>query len=215
LLALGNTMIQALTMRSCSAALAALLCLSPMAQAANVPLDGSWQGSVQVRFDARVGQTRVLGPAAHEACFALSLPQEWRSQTGGLDTRLKAVFSNAELEVSMRPAHELRGLPQPDLASRDAALLQRDYENLLGRPAQSISLASLSTGATRWSATWIDAHLPSGAQGMTVETLIVPLSSDWVLELSLTNVEEKGQYETLMKAILTSLKVQRGPACAV
>jgi hypothetical protein len=208
-------MIHALTMRSYPVALAAMLCLSSMTQAANAPFksSGPWQGSVQVRFDARTGQTRVLGPVAPEACFALSLPQEWRSQTGGLDTHLKAASSNAELEVSLRSAYELRGLPQPDLASRDAALLQQDYENLLGRPAQSISLASLAAGASRWSATWVDAHLPSGAHGMTVETLIVPLSSDWVLELSLTNVEERAHYEALMKAMLTSLKVQRGPAC--
>ncbi|MGO4386699.1 hypothetical protein AB4Y85_04110 [Microvirga sp. 2YAF29] len=209
-------MIYALTMRSCSATLAVLLGLSPMALAANASPNSSdpLQESVQVRFDARMGQTRVVGPAAPESCFALSLPQEWRSQTGGLDTRLKAVFSDAELEVSLRSTHELRGLPQPDLVSRDAALLQQDYESLLGRPAQSVSLASLSTGATRWSATWVDHHLPSGPQGMTVETLIVPLSSDWVLELSLTNVTEKSRYEALMKAMLTSLKVQRGPACA-
>jgi hypothetical protein len=208
-------MIHALTTRSRLAALAAMLSLSPMAQASNASPNGSdpLQENVQVRFDARSGQTRVVGPAAPEACFALSLPQEWRSQTGGLDTRLKAASSNEELEVSLRSTHELRGLPQTDLASRDAALLQQDYESLLGRPAQSVSLASLSTGATRWSATWVDHHLPSGPQGMTVETLIVPLSSDWVLELSLSNVEEKVRYESLMKAMLTSLKVQRGSAC--
>ncbi len=208
-------MIHALTLRSHLAAIAALLGLALMAQAADASPNDSdpLQESVQVRFDARVGQTRVVGPAAPKACFALSLPQELRSQTGGLDTRLKAAFSDAELEVSLRSAYELRGLPQSDLASRDAALLQQDYENLLGRPAQSVSLVSLSTGATRWSATWVDQHLPSGPQGMTIETLIVPLSSDWVLELSLTNVAEKARYEALMKAMLTSLKVQRGPTC--
>lgn len=208
-------MIQAPTMRSCMAALTALLSLSPMAQAANAPANGTdaWQETVRVRFDARTEQTRVVGPVDPRACFALSLPKEWHSQTGGLDTRLKAASSDAELEVSLRPAHELRGLPQPDLASRDAALLQQDYENLLGRPAQSVSLASLSSGASRWSATWVDDHLPSGAHGMTVETFIIPLSPDWVLELSLSNIDEKDRHEALAKAMLTSLRVQRGPAC--
>jgi hypothetical protein len=215
LLALRIAMFNVLTTRPCSAVLAIMLGLSTIMQAANASPNGSdpLQESVQVRFDAVSGQTRVVGPAAPEACFALSLPQEWQSQTAGLDTRLKAALSEAELEVSLRSTHELRGLPQPDLASRDAALLQQDYEILLGRPAQSVSLASLSTGATRWSATWVDHHLPSGPQGMTVETLIVPLSSDWVLELSLSNVTERGRYEALMKAMLTSLKVQRGSAC--
>lgn len=208
-------MIHALTIRSQAVAVAALMCLSSMAHAANVPFNGPAprHETFQVRFDAHVGQTRVQGPVAPEACFALSLPQEWRSQADGSEARLKAASSNAELGVSLRSTHELRGLPQPDLASRDAALLQQDYENLLGRPAQSVSLASLSTGATRWSATWIDAQLPSGPNGMTVETLIVPLSDEWVLELSLSNIQERGHYEALMKSMLTSLKVQRGPAC--
>lgn len=208
-------MIQASKIVSCGTALAALLCMTSIAQAATAPLgaSGSWQETIRTRFEPQAGQTRVAGRVSSGLCFALSLPQEWRAYAEGSGTRLKAAFSDAELEVGLRSAHELRDMPQPDLASRDAALLQQDYESLLGRPAQSVSLASLSTGATRWSATWVDAYLPSGSHGMTVETLIVPLSSEWVLELSVTQVMEKERYEALLASVLSGLRIQRGSDC--
>ncbi|MCG7393376.1 hypothetical protein MHY87_10705 [Microvirga sp. ACRRW] len=212
-------MFQALKVLSCSTVFAAAFCTLSTSQAANVPLGqsnshfGSWQDAVEARFDPQSGNTRVAGRVASGVCFALSLPQEWRAQTGEAGIHLKAAFSQAELEVGLRSAHELRGMPQPDLASRDAALLQQDYENLLGRPAQSVSLASVSTGAIRWSATWFDAYLPANSHGMTIETLIVPMSSDWVLELSVTQVEERERYEALLQSMLAGLRVQRDSDC--
>ena len=103
-------------------------------------------------------------------------------------------------------------MPQPDLASRDAAFLQKDYEELLGRPAQSVSLSSTGRRA-RWSATWIDANLPSASQSMTVETLIVPLSGEWVLELSLTGIEFREASDALAEQLLARLKLHGGALC--
>jgi hypothetical protein len=103
-------------------------------------------------------------------------------------------------------------MPQPDLASRDAAFLQRDYEELLGRPAQSVSLSS-DAGATRWSATWIDANLPTASHAMTIEALIVPLSNEWVLELSLSGAETQGAYNAIAQRLLANLKVQGRSTC--
>jgi hypothetical protein len=108
-------------------------------------------------------------------------------------------------------AHD--GRPQADLAHRDAAFLQRDYEGLLGRPAQSVSLTSPVPGATRWSATWVDASLPSSSRAMTVDALIVPLSNEWVLELSLHDVQEGEVHDALSRRILTGLRVNTGAAC--
>lgn len=194
-------------------ALTAILSGVPDAEATRALTDGSAAvpAEIQVRFDPKSGQTRVAGSVASNQCFAFALPQEWRSTTGGLDTRLRSAVSDAELQVSLRSTHELRGLPQPDLTSRDAALLQQDYETLLGRPAQSVSLASLSPGASRWSATWIDANLPGGP--MTVEAFIVPLSEDWVLELSLSGLGAEADYNLLSRSLLTGLRVHQGMPC--
>lgn len=193
------------------AALLALLSVAPGAEAANVsPGSDLVSEAVQVRFDPLTRQTRVAGRIAPDLCFSLHLPDEWRRTEAGL----KAVSSQVELGVSLRSARELRHMPQPDLASRDAAFLQRDYEELLGRPAQSVSLSS-DAGATRWSATWIDANLPTASHAMTIETLIVPLSNEWVLELSLSGAETQGAYNALAGRLLTNLKVQGRGACHV
>lgn len=180
---------------------------------ANAPAqsDSGIAEEVHARFNPRSGQTHVTGRAPLEQCFFLTLPQEWQTTTGGLKTRLKSTSSEVELTVNLRSSHELRGLPQGDLASRDAALLQQDYENLLGRPAQAVSVTSLTPQATRWSATWIDANLPSGP--MTVETFIVPLSEHWVLELSFTNVIAKEEHEALVRSLLDGLELGRGGGC--
>jgi hypothetical protein len=178
-------------------------------QAANGPLDRSVGGEpVQVRFDPMIRQTSVTGVVPSGLCFSFSLPEEWRRTAEGL----KAARSDVEIGIGLRSAGELRDLPQPDLASRDAAFLQKDYEELLGRPAQSVSLSSHGTAA-RWSATWIDANLPSPTQSMTIETLIVPLSGEWVLELSVNGVETKAAYDALAQRLLARLQVQGRSAC--
>jgi len=104
-----------------------------------------------------------------------------------------------------------KGLARPG-AHVDAAALQQDYEGLLGRPAQSISL-STDAGATRWSATWVDANLPMASHAMTVEALIVPLSNAWVLELSLSGVETREAYDALAARLLARLRVQGRASC--
>ena len=180
-----------------------------LAHASSDPLDASVPNqAIEARFNAAAQQTLVTGKAAPDLCFSLSLPEEWRRTEEGL----KAVRSDASLALGLRSAEELSSLPQPDLAGRDAAALQQDYEGLLGRPAQSISL-STDAGATRWSATWVDANLPMASHAMTVETLIVPLSNAWVLELSLSGVETREAYDALAARLLARLRVQGRASC--
>jgi hypothetical protein len=179
------------------------------AQAASRPPDQPMVSEPsQVRFDPMINQTWVTGAAPSGLCFSFSLPGEWRSTAQGLE----AALSDVEIGIGLRSAGELRDMPQPDLASRDAAFLQKDYEELLGRPAQSVSLSSHGKAA-RWSATWIDANLPSASQSMTVETLIVPLSGEWVLELSVSGVEAQAAYDELAQRLLTRLQVQGRTSC--
>lgn len=186
-----------------------LLSAAAGAQAANGPLDQPVRSEpVQVRFDPMIRHTSVMGAVPSGLCFSFSLPEEWQSTAQGL----KSAQSEVEIGISLRAAGELRDMPQPDLASRDAAFLQKDYEELLGRPAQSVSLSSHGKAA-RWSATWIDASLPSASQSMTVEALIVPLSGDWVLELSLSGVETQAAHDLLAARLLARLQVQGRAAC--
>jgi hypothetical protein len=191
------------------AAILVLLSAASGTQAANGPLDRPMGSEpVQVRFDPMIRQTSVTGAVPSGLCFSFSLPEEWHSTAQGL----KSARSDVEIGIGLRSAGELRDMPQPDLASRDAAFLQKDYEELLGRPAQSVSLSSHGKAA-RWSATWIDANLPSASQSMTVETLIVPLSGEWVLELSLSGVETRAAHDALAQRLLSRLQVQGRAAC--
>jgi hypothetical protein len=48
---------------------------------------------------------------------------------------------------------------------------------------------------------------------MIVETLIVPLSGEWVLELSVNGVENQAAYDALAHRLLTRLQVQGRAAC--
>jgi hypothetical protein len=183
-------------------------------QASAPPLDaGSTEETVQARFDPASQETHVARRITPSLCLAFSLPQEWDLNTQDGKASLKAVSYDAGLDVSLRSAHELQDLPQPDLARRDAAVLQRDYESIIGRPAQSVSLAFPAPGATRWSATWIDANLPAAASAMTIETFIVPLSNEWVLELSFTDVVSREIYNALAQKVLSGLQVRDGAAC--
>jgi len=177
------------------------------------PERDGWRETSEIRFDPSMRETRLATRVTPGLCFSLSLPQEWRlsGEQGGFHVR--AVSLEAGLDLSLRSAQELQDLPQPELAHRDAAFLQRDYEGLLGRPAQSVSLTSPVPGATRWSATWIDASLPSASRAMTVDALIVPLSNEWVLELSLRDVEEVELHDALSRRILAGLQVRAGAAC--
>ncbi|MBB4040404.1 hypothetical protein GGR34_002057 [Microvirga flocculans] len=163
---------------------------------------------VEARFDPATRQTFVQGTAGSDLCFAFALPDEWRASPQGLT----AALTRAEISVGLRSAEALRHVPRPDLVSRDAAVLQNDYEELLGRPAQSVSLTP-GAGGARWSATWIDANLPSASHSMTVETLIMPLSPEWVLELSLSGVETPEDYNILIRNLWMRLKVQGAAAC--
>lgn len=194
---------------------ALLTCLAaPVAQAATMPREPiASDDALNVRFDAQSRETRLAGRVSPGFCFSLSLPGEWRLQRNDGQTALDAVSFQARFEVRFRSAHELQDLPQPDLARRDAAYLQRDYEEVLGRPAQSVSLTSPVPGAARWSATWVDANLPTPSRAMTVEALIVPLSNHWVLELSLEDVGPQKIRDALIPRVLSDLRVRAGEDC--
>lgn len=175
----------------------------PAAVQAGIP--AGVRETAQANFDTALRQTYVSGRIAPNLCLSLTLPQEWRLREDREKIRLKATSPVAEIELGLRSARDLQDLPQPDLAGRDAAFLQRDWEGVLGRPAQSVAVESLALGALRWTATWFDARLPAASQAMTLETFIVPLSREWVLELSPVNVASREAYDDLVRQMLLSL----------
>jgi hypothetical protein len=168
--------------------------------------------AVEARFEPSTGQTRVTGGMAPEACVTFALRGEWRLRRADASAVLQATASEAELDIRLRPGTELRDYPQPDLAGREAAALQRIHEEVVGKPAQAVvheptAVASVS----RWSATWIDANSPGPGHALTVETFIVDLTGRSALELTLTNAHDREAYRAEIGRLLSSLRVAEDP----
>jgi hypothetical protein len=144
---------------------------------------------------------------------AFSLPQEWRRE-GGEDgaLRLAASAGDGEIEVAWRAVRDLAELPQGNAASKDAELLQRDHEGLLGRKAQASTVQTLGS-ATRWTATWIDTSLPAPSHSLTVETYIVPASREWLLEFSISDIEDRAVYDDLVRQVLSNIRTASSAQC--
>lgn len=198
-----------------SAACAAAVLLAASAPGAHATLRMSDEPhqAPSVRFEPEADRTHISSRVDGNLCLMLTLPQKWRLASGSDAGIILAAADGAELEAILRPARDVREMPQPDLASRDAALLQRDNEDMFGRPAQAATLSALSSGAKRWTATWIDASFPAASREVTLDTVIIPLSEDWLLELSLSQVDTPAAYEALVGKILAGLKLGAARTC--
>lgn len=194
------------------AAAVLLVAWTPAVQAA-LRMSGEPLPALSVRFEPEADRTHISSWVERNLCLMLTLPQKWRLASGNNARIVLAASDGAELEANLRPARDVRDMPQPDLASRDAALLQRDNEDMFGRPAQAATLSALSSGAKRWTATWIDASFPAASREVTLDTIIVPLSDDWLLELSLTQVDTPAAYEALVGKLLAGLKLGLADTC--
>jgi hypothetical protein len=175
-------------------------------------------------FDPAARETRVTG-RVEGMCVALSLPHLWtlNPDAANPDAALSAHLQAADgpaLDLTLRSARSLP--PVPTLASRQgpiaaasdalarraAGALQREHESFLGRAAQSVSLTALGAGALRWTATWIDPQLAaSGA--LTVDAALLPLSPDWVLEVTLSGTEDPALHDVVLGEVLERVRVGR------
>jgi hypothetical protein len=186
--------------------------VEPKAELAAAPISLSRDFNPTTRFDPTTGVTRITGIVARDLCVMLTLPLRWETaddRTAGLrETR-----SGVELALSVRAVDAPTTPLDPDLTSRDAHLLQSEYEDLFGRPAQAVALTRLASGLARWTATWIDANFSNPAHSLTTEAFLVELPQKRVLEMSLSNVGTREAYEDLAQEVLSRLKVSGAGQC--
>lgn len=172
---------------------------------------------IAARFDPASRATHVTARVPG-ACAALDLPLAWTLDETAAPARLEASQGGPALEMNLRAARALP--PVPSLASRDGALptdtdlprraaaaLQREHEEALGRPAQSVALTALDAGAWRFIATWLDPNLPAP---VTQDTVLLPLSADWVLELTLDGADSRDMHEMLLGEVMERVRVGGG-----
>jgi hypothetical protein len=198
----------------------ALLMATPLAMpGALAAVDPAAGLRARADSDAAVAASRgksVVTVALEQGlCLSLAMPAEWQvTAREGPITRLKDWASGIELDVTARSAAELRGGSHPDLARRDAAVLQAGYEALIGKPAQAVSLEPLPlAGALVWRATWLDTFMPGGGGSFTAETLIVPLAPEWLVEVTIGNVDAHLVHDALVAQVLSNLDIRRGADC--
>jgi hypothetical protein len=168
-------------------------------------------------FDPIAQETRVREKVSADLCVSFRLSREWTlsfDRDGALEeTAFLRAPSGDDLEIRLRPAAELQTFPQADLSARDAAALQDSYEELLGKPAQSVIHQSAGRpGVSRWSATWVDSNLAGPSHSLTIETFIVDLRGNGALELTM-NAKDSGTYHREVSGLLSSLQVTGGADC--
>jgi hypothetical protein len=114
---------------------------------------------ITTHYDAVRHETRVQGETAADACMTLQLPGEWRLSRGLDATYALAGTSGAEVEIRVRPAVLSRNEAAAS-ADRHAAALQRNYEEVIGKPVQAAVFETTPyKGVSRWAGTWFDANL--------------------------------------------------------
>jgi hypothetical protein len=175
------------------------------------------QGQIAASFDPVAQETRVREKVSADLCVSFRLARQWTLKQDK-DATLQAIASlrapsGDDLEIRLRPAAELQTFPQADLPARDAAALQGSYEELLGKPAQSvIHQPAGPPGVSRWSATWVDQNLAGPSHALTIETFIVDLRGGGALELTM-NVGDSAAYRQEISRLLASLQVTSGVDC--
>jgi hypothetical protein len=195
-----------------SAVLAGALCVPGNLSATSMPemVAGDMPA---IRYMPAIGETQITARLDPALCVAFSLPQEWRQDNpDGTGIRLVASTGEGEIELAWRAVRDLTELPRGEAVVRDAALLQRDHEAVLGRKAQASSVETVGR-ATRWTATWIDTSLPAPSHTLTVETYIVPASHEWLLELSVSDIGDRRAYDNLVRQVLSNIRTASTAQC--
>ncbi len=159
----------------------------------------------EARFDPARGETRIAARLG-ELCLSGSLPGRWTLSREGDALRL-AEGEGAQVGVALHPA----ALADGEILAGHAASLQRDYEAMLGRPAQAAAVETIpGLAAVRWSATWFDANF-AGAGALSLDRVIVQAGPGEVVEIEL----EAGRgADALAALLLASVVVGPGAACA-
>jgi hypothetical protein len=171
-------------------------------------------GQVAATFDPVRHETVIKSEVATDSCVMFRLPDEWRLSQGEQGAFSLTAPSGAEISLRLRSAAELKGLPHPDQTGRNAAALQQEYEEVIGKPVQAVSHEETGhPGVTRWSATWIDANLAQPSHSYTIETLIVATGDDSTLEMTFVGNWGPDLVRFEVSRLLPSLRIITGSDC--
>jgi hypothetical protein len=164
-------------------------------------LDQSEQAGTAV-FEPAYGETTVRARLADRTCFFIRLPGKWRVVGSGEGVNLRETGSEAEVDVVWHEATAFTTTSGGDLAASYAAHLQRDYEELLGRPVTATALERVDApGVYRWRATWSDSNFDNAARVLSLERFILQVRPDAVIEVSFNGFEVREAVGTALATV--------------
>jgi hypothetical protein len=163
--------------------------------------------------DPSAHETRVRGRLAAGLCISLQLPENWTLSTDRGRAHLLDATSGAEFEIDARTTGEPREFQEADPAGREAAALQKQYEEIIGKPAQAVLHEPTNyAGVSHWSATWIDANFAAESHAHVIETFIV-VDHKSVIDVTLVNVGTREAYDRHVLLMLSSLLIETEEDC--
>ena len=212
-----------LASKACAGLLFSLLLSSNLAAATVEPgSTGSLIGprfpggdhSGSVRFEPAYGETTVKGRLGESRCFVMRLPGKWELMPGGDGVRVRQAASERQVDVALHEAAAFSSTSGSSLLASYAAHLQRDYEELLGRPAIAATLENAElSGAYRWRATWADNNFENAARALSLERFIIQPWFDAVVEFSISGIEPGEPLDNIARSALSTLELREKSNC--
>jgi hypothetical protein len=170
------------------------------------------EGAPMAVFDPLRRETRVQGlvpgpsPGTPDgsACVDLRLPGTWRAVPEGGLVRLSADDASLELELSAAAPGRDGG----------AEGLRRDYEALLGRPAQALTVSPTDLpGVSRVQATWTDGAFDNPGRSFDLDAFLVETPRAGLLTLTVQDASNAPRPDPRLAGALRTLRVTPAASC--
>jgi hypothetical protein len=205
-------------------ATAAILVLGSSPVAATTPLDVLTTGSLIGARPAPAGRgspdqdgtsrsvTLVRSALGPDLCVTLRLPGAWKVEQPE-PGRINAIEPEQGAEIGIVAHTDADFAPGPGmLIERAASKLQREYERLLGKPAQVTTLepSSLSP-ARRWTATWIDGNFAPDDRVFSLEQFLIEPAANRIVAITVS--PGRGGRGEVVGMALETLTIQSASAC--
>ena len=174
----------------------------------------SGDDSGSVRFEPAYGETTVKGRLGESRCFVMRLPGKWELMPRGDGVSVREAASDGQVDLALHEAASFASTPGSNLLASYAAHLQRDYEELLGRPAIAATLESTElSGAYRWRATWADNNFENAARALSLERFIIQPWSNSVIEFSVSGLEPGEELDHIARSAISTLELREKSNC--
>jgi hypothetical protein len=165
-------------------------------------------------FEPAYDETTVTARLGQNRCFVVRLPGKWGLVEGADGVSLREAASEGQVDLALHEAASFASAPGSNLLASYAAHLQRDYEELLGRPAIAATLESTElSGAYRWRATWADNNFENAARALNLERFIIQPWSNAVIEFSVSGIDPGEELDHIARSALSTLELREKSNC--